>query len=292
MLHASASAQKLGALRIIVFGLLLGYVITTPIEYLSYLPPQFHVRMGLLRLLPDDLWGALRSTTGLMLLRGLIAAGALLCVLGTRGYRAIALSTVSLWLVFEGSLYLGAASHRELATLYCAVILAVFPAADGLSVRARGNPDKPRPSEYAAAMQLMAFSLCFTYAVTAFYRLAHGSPQVFWGDSMLSHLVGNADRNGTFGFTYGAQLARTLGPSTLVLNIGFFIGTLFEALALVCFFSRWFRVAFIAFALAFHTINLLGMNIEFTLNMVLAVALLIEWDPWRSARGSPRAASS
>lgn len=285
MLHASVSAQKLGAVRIAVFALVLVYVLLTPLERFASLPPELHARMGFLRLLPDEAWAQLRSVTGLSLLRGSIAVGAVLCMLGTRGYRAIAGLTVGLWLVFEGALYLGAASHRELATLYAAMILAVAPAADGLSLRARRSPPQGGPGSYAAVLQLMAFSLLLTYAFTAFYRLAHGSPGAFWDGSMAAHLVGNSGRNGTFGFTHGAQLVRALGPHTWVLDVAFFVGTMLEALALLCLLSPRFRRAWLGFVLVFHTANWLAMSIEFFLNCALAVVLLLEHDPWRpSAR--------
>lgn len=288
VLHTSVSAQKLGAVRIAVFAILLVYVLLTPLERFASLPAELHVRMGLLRLLPDEAWAGLRSAAGLSILRGSIAAGAVLCVLGTRGYRVIAAITVALWLVFEASLYLGAASHRELATLYCAMLLAVFPAADGLSLRARRSSPRGSPALYAAALQLMTFSLLLTYAVTAFYRLAHGSPEVFWDGSMVAHLVSNSGRNGTFGFTHGVELVRALGGSTWVLDVAFFVGTLLEALAPLCMLSRPFRRAWLGFVLAFHTANWLAMNIEFFLNSALAVVLLVELDPWRSRSDAPR----
>jgi hypothetical protein len=281
VLHASVSAQKLGAVRIAVFAMILAYVLVTPLERFAALPPELHTPMGFLRLLPDEAWARLRSVAGLTALRGGIAVGAVLCMLGVRGHRAIAGLTVGLWLVFEGALYLGASSHRQLATLYCAMILAAFPAADGLSLRARRHPPQGSPELYAAALRLMAFSLLLTYAFTAFYRLAHGSPQVFWDGSMVAHLVGNSGRNGTFGFTYGVELVRALGPHTWVLDVAFFVGTVLEALALVCLLSRPFRRVWLGFVLVFHTANWLAMNIEFWLNCGLAVLLLLDRDPWR-----------
>lgn len=287
MLHAEVSARKLGVIRIVIFTMILVYVLLTPLEHFSQLPPELHTRMGFLRLLPDGAWELLRSHAGLSALRASVAVGAVACILGTRGYHVIAGATVVLLLTFEASLYLGAASHRQLATIYCAIILAVFPAADGASLRARGRPAPTRHQSYAAALQLMAFSFLLTYAITAFYRLAHGSPGVFWGPSMLSHMVGNSGRNGTFGFTYGVEWVRALGSATIVLELGFFVGTLFEALAPLCCFSRPFRLVCIGFLLVFHTVNLLAMNIEFTLNSVLAVVLLVELDPWRARHPVP-----
>ncbi len=282
MLHASVSAQKLGVMRIAVFALVFAHVLSVPIEHLSQLPSTLHPRMGLLHLLPEPAWEHLRSITGLRFLRLAVLAGAVLSMLGTRGYRIIALTTGIGWLAFEGSLYLGSASHRQLATIYCVFILAVFPATDAVSVSARRRSEGTDGTPYVAAMQLMAFCFLFTYTATAFYRFAHGSPDIFWDDTLVTHIIGNSGRNGSFGLTYGAQLVRALGPYTFILGGLFFLGSILEALALLCFFSRWFRLAYVGFIVSFHTFNLLTMNIEFTLNCFLAILLLIEWDPWKT----------
>ncbi|HSU38231.1 MAG TPA: hypothetical protein VLJ38_01655, partial [Polyangiaceae bacterium] len=72
---------------------------------------------------------------------------------------------------------------------------------------------------------------------------------------------------------------------------GFLVSTLFETLAPVALFSRAFRRLFVLFALAFHTANLVLMNIEFTLNCVVVVLLLVDWQPVPARRANqPRAA--
>ena len=283
-LHRNASIEKLGALRILVFGILLVYMLATPLELLAGLPADVFEPRGPLLLLSANLRAELCSYEGLRALRWSIAGLSLLCALGVRGYRVWAPLCAVAFIMFEAILSLNANAHRELLLVYSVVVLAFVPADTALRVgRARGR----RSAEPTVPLDLLSFVVLFSYAVTGFYRLAHGAPDVFVDHSMAAHLVSNAGRNGAFGWTFGQQFVGALGPTSALLGGMLLVGTLLEAAAFAALFSDRFRIVFVSAIVAFHTANLILLNIEFTLNTALVLALLLDWDPWKR-RGRPR----
>lgn len=182
--------------------------------------------------------------------------------------------------------------HRELALLYCLLVLAMLPAADAFALRAKkaASPE-PREPAYRLGLLLTGFAFLFTYAAPAVYRLIHAAPAIFLDGSIAHYVVANGGelRNSTFGFEYGAALVGT-GPTTvLLLNVGFVVATLLEGLALFCLVNRQFRFAWFAFCLLFHSANLFLLNIDFILNMLLAPAIMVALDlPTQLARSPAR----
>lgn len=281
VLHATASFERLGVTRIVVFFLVAWHAALTPIEHLATLPPEVFEPLGLMNLVPLPARSVLQSSGGLWVLRwGLFALSAA-STLGVRGYRVWAPMCALALLLFESTLVLGAPSHRALVLLYCVFVLAFSPADVALALTSRSPTGSHVPS---IAMGIMAFALLFTYSLTAFYRVSHGAPAVFVDHSMAAHLVSNAGRNGAFGFDYGQQLVDVVGPNNPVLGLMLFVGTLMEALALVCLFAPRFRRVFVVAIVGFHLVNVPLLNIEFFFNCVLAPLLLIEWEPEKFTR--------
>jgi len=107
----------------------------------------------------------------------------------------------------------------------------------------------------------------------------------FTDGSMVWHIASNSDRNGAFRFTLGYRLLEAVPQARTLLGAGFLVSTLFEALAPLALFFRNFRRVFVVFMLGFHVSNLLLMNIEFFLNMLVLLLLLIDWTPKPSFQG-------
>jgi hypothetical protein len=99
--------------------------------------------------------------------------------------------------------------------------------------------------------------------------LKHFQPQYY----------GHVRAGGSFGFAFGYRLLEAVPYMRPMLGVSFLVATMMEALAPLAFFWRSFRRLFVAFALVFHAANLLLLNIEFTLNLLVIVLILIEWTP-------------
>jgi hypothetical protein len=272
-LHARVSAQKLAAVRIVLFTLLGGYALVVPGEYLGLLPPSFHRGVGWSDLLPRILF----SPSGLASVRYAAALLLFASALGVKPFRPLALGGVALFTLY---LALIGSSHRELAAVYLGVALALGPSATVWSVGPRLHEPTPvKPEAFAATLQLATFVFLLTYALIGAERLIRAAPDAFLDGSLIWHIASNSDRNGTFRFTFGYRLLEHVPHARAFFGAGFLVSTLFEALAPLALFFRGFRRAFVLFALAFHTANLVLMNIEFTLNCVVLVLLLVDWEP-------------
>lgn len=275
VLHRDASFEALGVVRIVVFALVALHAALTPLEDLAALPSVVFEPMGVLRLIPVGMRAALWSAAGLGWLRAALLGLAVGCAWGVRGYRLWAPACALCLLLFEGTLLLGATSHRALGLIGCVLVLSVVPAHAAFSI----GPVRPRPAASipSVALGVMTFCLLFSYALTAFYRVAHGAPAVFFDHSMAAHLVSNAGRNGAFGWAFGQRLVDGLGPDNPVLGMMLLAGTLLETLAPLSVFSRRFRRVFVVAIVGFHLANVVLLNIEFFFNCVLVPLLLLEW---------------
>jgi len=280
-LHQHASSEKLGVVRIVVFGFLCLYALLTPIERLTLLPPDVFEPRGVLLYLPSSVRALLQSHQGLSVLRWTLVGLSLACSMGVRGYKILAPLCVLAFVTFEATLCMGANSHRELLLIYCTMVLAFVPANASLSLSTTPTPPSASP---ALPLHVLSFALLFSYSVTAFYRLAHGAPDVFLDHSMAAHMVSNAGRSGSFGWEFGQSFVDMVGPTSAALGAMLFFGTLLEAAALGALLSDRFRVLFAFGVVAFHTANLFLLNIEFFLNCGLVLLLLLDWDPWKRSQ--------
>lgn len=279
-LHARVTAQKLAAVRVVLFSMLCGYALVVPGEYLGLLPAGFHHGVGWSDLLPRVLF----SPSGLASVRYGAALLLLAAALGVKPFRSLALAGLALFTLY---LALIGASHRELAAVYLGVALALGPSATVWSIGRRSDERTPvKPEAFAATLQVATFVFLLTYALIGAERLIRAAPTAFFDGSMIWHIASNSGRNGTFGFTFGYRLVESVPHARALFGAGFLVSTLFEALAPLALFSRGFRRMFVLFALAFHTANLVLMNIEFTLNCVVVVLLLVDWEPVPARRAN------
>lgn len=283
------SAERLGWLRAYAFAVAAIYVAVIPLERFALFPAALHEQIGVARLLPTAVWSALHDRLALTLLQGALVLGLSACALGVRIYRYLAPLSVALFVLHQCLIRIDKSGHRELALLYCLLVLALVPAADAAALRAKKASPRPPEPAHQLGLLLTGFAFLFTYAAPAVYRLAHAAPAIFFDGSMAYYVVANGGelRNGTFGFEYGAALVGT-GPTTvLLLNLGFLVATFLEALALFCLVNRPFRFGWFAFCLLFHGANLLLLNIDFILNMLLAPAIFVALDGLPQLARSP-----
>ncbi len=278
LLHADASARTLAVARIWVFGMCLADLLREPTHELAAVPLEHLSRVGVLALVPSDWFAALYTASGLAALKAVTALLLVPCIAGVRPFRPIAI-TACLLLTVQFALLrsTGDVNHGELAMLYAAWVLALAPSADALAVWSR--PSGRAPATYAAAMSLIAFLFCLTYAFTGGYRLAMGAPAIFLDDAGTWPVLRASLRPGPFDRAYGAEiLASPAGSSAF--PIVFAAVTLFEVLAPFCLVSARFRWLWLAWTVVFHLASWLTLQILFVHNLLLMPLLLLDVEWW------------
>jgi hypothetical protein len=278
VIHADVRPEKLAVVRIALFGALALYALSVPGERLALLPPGLHHGFGLAAALPDSWF----SHGALLALRVAAAVLLLLAAAGARPFRPIAVAGMLLVTLYVSALRPG---HRESAALLLGYALSLGPSAAAWSLsNLRKSPRESAPEAFALTLQVATFVFLLTYSFIGVQRLLDGAPEVFRDDSMVWHIASTSERNGSFGFSLGYRFLETMPGARAILAGGFLLATYLEALAPLALFSRWFRWAFVPFAIGFHTVNLLLLNIEFTLNVLVVLLLLVDWRPPRLGR--------
>lgn len=274
MLHASVSPYTLGFVRLCVFGLWLAVVAPYPLHPIEELPSGLLSPYGALRLLPASVLEALLDARVLALLHAVLVTLLALCALGARPWRPIALVTVAL-LTYEQTLVraFGFLNHKELALLYAAYVLALFPAADACVPWRRTAPDRPTPSCRAALRLITALPL-LAYAGVGSVRLAHGTPDVFTGDTLPYYFAFTSLQPSYHGFELGTWMLRE-PLLALAAKLAFPVISVFELLAPLCLIVPRFRWLWLAVVVPFQLSTWLLMNIFFWENLALFALVLV-----------------
>jgi hypothetical protein len=278
MLHERVSPQTLAAARIFVFGLWLVIVWSRPLTDLAELPLWIHSPVGPMRALPGAVWPILLAAPVLAAIRYLLLVGLALLVLGVRGFHVIAVATCALLTLFLGlpRAFLIIATHRELALLFAAYVLACFPCADAYALRRRLRAPRPG-SLYRAAMVTVTLVLLLTYAMPAARRLAAGGLTIFLDGSIVHYTAVRASEPGAFTPELGLRVVQD--PWLRAgMQVGFPLVTVFELLSPLCLFHRAFRRVWIVVIGSFHIMSWLTMGIFFWANMLMIVFFVTDID--------------
>jgi len=189
MLHDKATARSLGMLRIWVFGLGAIMLHLSPVTEV-YLVPDYQPP-GIMRLIGASFWKPLLT---LPVLQGIqiVSTGLMLLVAaGVGPYRLMAVLACLAMTLNEG-LVRGASvtTHANLVLILCAYVLAMFPAADALTLfRRKHRPPMPAPEVYQAAMMTLSLVFCTTYVFVAARRLSASGIDIYLDDSILSAIA-------------------------------------------------------------------------------------------------------
>jgi hypothetical protein len=243
-------------------------------EEFAELPPEIFKPVGLVCLLPAPVLNWLMTPPALAAFKWTLVAGLVLCAVGLRPYRVIAIPTLVLLTIEQGlARGFGHVNHGSIALLLIAWILAVFGRNHGMNssreLQARSEP------QAAFALQTMTFLLLLTYVFTGIHRLANSTPEIFLSGTMDRYLCYLAVSTPYFGMRYEHMLLES--PLMLILlNVGFFFVTLVEVFSLFCLSSRPFRLFWLSVMVPFHLMTLIFMNIFFWQNLLLFPLLLCE----------------
>jgi hypothetical protein len=276
-------AVRLGAARILVFGIWTVSVLTAPVGLYAELPREMFNPPGPLMLLPDGFWDVFLASAPLLAFQTLLVVGCLLCAAGVRPFTPIAVATALLLLLFDGVMksIAGYTNHAQVSVLLAAIILAAFPAGDRCSVT--GSRQAIRASEiHRAALLTIACLITLTYAFIGTRRIIAGGMDVFTGDAILTHFAVQSLNCSAYGFELGLLVFQHLWLG-LVAKVGFAAVTLFEILAPLCLLSRRFTMLWLGVMVPFHAGTLLMMNILFWENMLLLLFFLPGVHLWRQS---------
>ncbi len=274
LLHGNATPEVLGFCRVVVFSVWLVLLLNSPLPQLAGFPAEWLSRWGFLGLVPRSLLVLLLDPVALWGIYITMCALCVLAIFGARPYTPLALALVGCLTLYEALTkgFGGYPNHAQAAVLYCAWILAIFPAADGLSILGRKRVLE-RTALYQAPMVAMVLVVTFTYMVIGLRRFVSGGLDIFTSDTILNYIAARSAEYSTYGFEYGTLL---FGSASLVasLKFGYFVTTIFEMLAPLCLFNRWFRYLWLVVIGFFHVASLLTMNIFFWENLFLFAVLL------------------
>lgn len=278
LIHERATATSLGLLRVWIFGLLALIPLLERTWTLTSLPLSAFSPPGVMGLIPDAIWSRVFSPLGFGLILTLVIGGCIIVCSGLIPSRGFAL-TVSALVLFEQGIargFSGHVNHAELVLVYSAVILSFFPIYDALSVR----KTTPRPGgsaiSYRMPFILIMILFTFSYSFAGAARISEGI-DVFTSDTlrnlMLSEWMesaGNVPRD-----TLIVTLLSVTPP--IVIRMVYLLTTLGELLAPIALWNRQLRLTFVAFALAFHIVNLILLDVTFFENIALLVVFSEVW---------------
>jgi hypothetical protein len=276
-LHTAANARTLGKTRVLVFGVWLAHLCTTPYHELGWMEPDLFVAHGLMGLIPSSLLPVLISPEVTAAAYLLAVTGVTWVMVGWRGARIVVWPILVLMTMLLGlSKGLGGhVDHRELMLLYTAWIVAAFGGLDGFRPGRMPPSVTPRHPRYRAGLVLAGSLLALQYAYIGLARLFVGFPHVFDPSVMMGWLISRSVRPNPFGFELGLAMVDLPVSSWWLVGI-LVAGTLIELSAPALLFLRPKHRWPILLGLAgFHTSIFFMMNIAFWEN-VLLLLLFVE----------------
>jgi hypothetical protein len=284
MLHSRVSNATLGIVRAAVYGMWAKHLLEDSVDRYIRTPVEFFTPVGPLAWLPDAWWPWIYRVEVIEGGRVALLVGIGLCVVGLGPYRLIAVATcfgLTLYQAFVRGY--GYIHHGELAMLFAAYVLAIYPAQRGFSLQRTARSPGPHGTGgntagddlNRAAMLTICLALCFTYAFVGAHRLVHGGIGVFFDGTILHYITVR-----TFETDIDAP-----GLGRLVLEIpalgtaaalGYAATTVCELFAPLAIFARRFRWIWITTIIGFHLAAGLLMGIWFTANIALVLLCMTD----------------
>jgi hypothetical protein len=247
------------------------------VAFYADLSPDLLTPVGPLRFVPVEVVALALNPVVLIGLKTVLLVCLGLLVLGVRPFSLVAVPTAVLLLLYDGLMksFNGDINHAQMAVLYAALVLSVFPSADGLSVF--GRPRRSAPDTmYAAPMLVVALLICFAYSFIGTNRLAANTFDIFSGDALVTLLGARSLEYlpTIFGFYDYGLLPLTWPALAPLFKLGYAVTTVLEVLSPLVLFNKWFRRAWLLVIVPFHLTTLLTMNIIFWENILLIAVFL------------------
>jgi hypothetical protein len=291
MSHERASAESLGLLRFAVFGTFFVLVWQTPIRQLAHLPRATFTPQGVLRGIPAGVWDVLLREQALAGLRIVLLGLLFVTALSLVQSRAITL-LCTVVLVGERALvdaFSAVPRHDAALLAYVAIVLAVLPVHDGLTLRPADAPTRARhAAHYRLGFLVPAAVLVSTYFFVGFVRVLGGA-EIYTDGSLHGWVVGHWMGSGT---PDGATLALPGAPYGFVPDGAwgalFLVGTAIEVSAPLALLWRPARIVVASGLVLFHVSIHRLLGVGFPENIVLIALLLSTVWPHRIAAAAGR----
>lgn len=273
--HERASANHLALLRIMVFGLWMADVIKDPIVELARIPMSEFQAVGVLSWLPMSFWSGIHTAQALKIGWGVLLIFLALSAAGIPLYPIIAAITCILLTLYQGMIYgFSKVTHAELVPLYMTYLLAIFPAADALSIRRLRSDWSCHPVYQAAILAATIVLLC-PYMFTGVRRLFVGGLEIFTNGAILSMIADGSATPDHFQRSIGLWVLASPFRAML-LQVGFVFISFFEVTSLFCLSSTRYRRCWLAVLLLFHVLSWPLLQTLFVFNILLIGVLLFD----------------
>jgi hypothetical protein len=270
MLHSDATRHTLGFARIVISSIWLLVCIQRPLLDLAVLPVELFLPRGLLLAIPEAAWPTILSGSGLLALKVVLILLTAMMVAGIGRWRLVSWTALSLLALHQGIYrgFGGHVNHRELALLYATIVLAAFPATDGLAWKRKRRSGVSQPV-YALGMLGICLSVTLTYVFIGVARLFTSGIAPFNTNAITCWVAMHSFLDSQFGFEYGRMVLDVPWLAEM-LKWSFPAATLLEIVSPLALFSRKFRLVWVVgFILPFHAGIMLLMNIVFVENCLL-----------------------
>lgn len=280
-LHARVSSATLGVVRVAVFAMWWKHLFGDSFERYARIPFELFTPIGPLLLVPEDAWSWIYTPGFMEGARYALLAGVSACLLGVRPYRPIAIATCTGLIAYQALVRgYGYMYHGELAMLFAAFVVAVFPSARGFALsprswRAGGEEDESVLATNRAAMWTLCTIFLLTYCFVGVNRVLSGGVEIFRDGTILHMIARYAFADGVDDPGIGRFVLEVPALGHLV-AFGFAATTFFEFFAPVALFFRSFRWLWIAAVLGFHVASGVLMGIWFTANMALVLLCMTD----------------
>ncbi len=279
-LYARADASTLGVARSVVFVLLFVNLMLFPAGMIAGLPDSIAEPVGPLRLLSPEAWSLLVSEVTLQVLKWIGVLAVVASVLGVRPFPLVGIPAVAVAFLLDAitKSFGGFVNHGQFAMLYMALLLVLYPCADGFSVM--GN--RPRREDarlYGAPLLLGALILALAYTFVGVTRLLHGGWEVMTGESLRVWLVMRSLDDSLATFQHGVWLSNSPLGYRLAL-VMFAVVTICEVATIPAVFHARWRLVWMVVMVPFHFTTLFTMNIIFWENVILMLALFTPVCAW------------
>jgi len=271
ILHEDSSQITLNLVTILVYGIWFIQIFLDPIDVLSFLPISIFEPVGFLRVIPVSVRPLLINSFFLTGLKFATLISLAFVILNILRNPASILACI-LITIYQGIVcgFAGRIHHYDLVLLYSAYFLALFPITDEIVKRYKQQVIEVKKNLYGIPLVATLSAICFTYTFVGIYRIVHGDIEVFASDTITYWAIRNSylELNPTWGF---GRFLLEYPLFEKILKLGFVIITIFEVLAPICLFWRWFRYTFLSIMIPFHFLSWIFLNIMFWENLLLFV---------------------
>jgi predicted DCC family thiol-disulfide oxidoreductase YuxK len=297
-----ATPGTVGAIRMLVFALMLASTLWEDLASIVYLPDEMRshttASIGLIHLLRQVVPGfdALHdSQTGLTVFKYAVATCLFFGMIGFKTRLFVPLGALGYLLVGGMLRQYCRLYHTGLTPLYLGLALSFMPCGDGWSLDrllrvARGRPvpdaDTARPS-YGLCRYLLWMLVALPYVAAGLSKLRIGG-LMWWDADNIRHYLYHDSLNAMhFDFSWALHLRAAPDILFAMIGLAALIGELGYGLVL---FSRWARVVFPMLMAGMHTGILFLQNILF-FDMIPLQAIFFDWRAIRKWIGRRLAAS-